>query len=175
MHMAPLAPHWVLVVGETHVLPVPQQPLHTVPPQEHAPLEHESPPAQAAHARPPLPHVPELCIENATHWPLALQQPLAQLLGPQVVTESPCASEPPPVSVGTSFVTSGPGLVSWFIESPPPSATEASPAWPAGRSPRREVHPLACRARDTSATAIASGALRENLVIKPSVTSAFCR
>jgi hypothetical protein len=137
MHAAPLAPHWVLLVGETHVLPVPQQPLHMVPPQEHCPLVHESPPEHAPHARPPLPQVPELCIENGTHWPLVLQQPLGQVLGPQVGPESPCPSEPPPVSVGTSavtsVVTSGPGPVSVIIvspppSSPPPSATDASPA-----------------------------------------------
>jgi hypothetical protein len=78
MHVAPLAPHWAFVVGETHVLPVPQQPLHIVPPHEQVPFEHESPLAHALHARPPLPQVPELWPENGTQWLLLSQQPLVQ-------------------------------------------------------------------------------------------------
>jgi len=178
----------MVVVGEMHALPVPQQPLHIVPPQLHVPFEHESPLAQALHARPPLPQFPLPCIVNVTQWPVVSQQPLEQFDGPHEVPPSPesesaCPSGPPPPSSGATSaavsppVTSWPGLESSFVASPPPlsAADEASPACPTGKSPRRDVHPLACTARDKRATAMASGALRESLIIECPPSQAHAR
>ncbi len=62
LHAAPLEPHCVFVAA-MHVLPVPQQPLHMLPPQLQAPFEQESPLAQPLHAPPPVPHAVALCEE----------------------------------------------------------------------------------------------------------------
>jgi len=82
-HAAPFAPQEVAdsAVGTSHVLPGVQQPGHDVPPHEHDPFVHGSPFTHAAHAPPPVPHWADVCEENGTHPPVALQQPLGQDVG----------------------------------------------------------------------------------------------
>jgi hypothetical protein len=76
MHAAPPAPQVPLLspASCTHDVPE-QQPLHCDPPQVHAPFEHDWPLTHGAQAAPALPHLVASCDVNATHAPVASQQP----------------------------------------------------------------------------------------------------
>jgi hypothetical protein len=144
-------------VGVTHIFALLQQPLHTVPPQEHAPFEHDSLAPQDAQAAPPVPHALPLCVESGMQCPVESQQPLAQLLGPHF----PASPESPGASlVGESVV--------WA--SPPPPSIVASPLPPSfapgplAKSPRRLVQPDT--GRSTTARRIARAATANVLMPK---------
>ncbi len=67
-----------------------QQPLHELPPQLHAPLEHAWPPLHALHAAPPVPHDVVDCPEYASQTPPAVQHPI----GHEVASQTHCPVVP---------------------------------------------------------------------------------
>jgi hypothetical protein len=83
LHATPAAPQDELVSADgcSHVPPAVQHPAHALPPQVHAPSEHDSVPPQAAHATPPVPHALLVCEVKGTHAPVALQHPLGHEVG----------------------------------------------------------------------------------------------
>jgi len=107
-HAAPVAPHDVFL-DVWHAPASSQQPVHPVPPQEHAWLAQAWPTAHVTHCAPPLPHAPGE-VPRA-HTPLESQQPVGQLSGPQAPLSraaSVASSEPSVAFVGASTVASSP-------------------------------------------------------------------
>ena len=51
-----------MLVGATHFFALLQQPLHTAPPHEHAPFEHDSPAPHDPQVAPPVPQALPLCV-----------------------------------------------------------------------------------------------------------------
>ena len=81
-HAAPLRPQVASTWPGMHLSPW-QQPVHEVVVQVHLPVTQPWVELQAEQAAPPVPQAAG--VLPGWHWPLASQQPLAQLLASQVV------------------------------------------------------------------------------------------
>jgi hypothetical protein len=91
----PDAPHWLLVAGETQVVPL-QHPFGQVVPLQvggaQAPFTQTLPPLQAMQAAPAVPQA--VLVGGDTQFPL-LQQPFGQLVAPQVAVQAPAVQLSP--------------------------------------------------------------------------------
>jgi hypothetical protein len=153
LHAVPAAPHCEFEVGEMQALEALQHPSQALPPHEQLPLLHVWLLAQGAQAVPPMPQAFEPCAANATHCPLLLQQPDAQLPGPHTGPVSLPASAgigPSALASAASPVLAPSRVASLPVASPLASlalwsdvASSTAPSVPDVKSPRMAVQPVA--------------------------------